>query len=61
MFLLDTNVIYELTNPLPSPAVLNWFATTLGQHIYISSVTLCEIEFGSALMPAGKRRESYHA
>jgi toxin FitB len=58
MFLIDTNVISELSKPLPSPAVLNWFATTPAQQIYISSVTLCEIEFGLALMPAGKRRDA---
>lgn len=58
MFLLDTNVISELNKPLPSPAVLDWFASTPSQQIYISSVTLCEIEFGLALMPAGKRRDT---
>jgi toxin FitB len=58
MFLIDTNVISELSKPLPSPAVLNWFATTPAQQIYISSVTLCEIEFGLALMPVGKRRDA---
>lgn len=58
MFLLDTNVISELNKPLPSPAVLDWFARTPAQQIYISSVTLCEIEFGLALMPAGKRRDA---
>jgi toxin FitB len=58
MFLLDTNVISELSKRLPSPAVLNWFAATPAQQIYISSVTLCEIEFGLALMPAGKRRDA---
>jgi toxin FitB len=58
MYLLDTNVISELTKPVSSPAVLNWFAVTPAQQIYISSVTVCEIEFGLALMPAGKRREA---
>lgn len=58
MFLIDTNVISELSKPLPSPAVLNWFATTPAQQIYISSVTVCEIEFGLALMLAGKRRDA---
>ena len=58
MFLIDTNVISELTKTAPSPAVLNWFANTPAQQIYISSVTLCEIEFGLALMPAGKRRDA---
>jgi toxin FitB len=61
MFLIDTNVISELNKPLPSPAVLDWFARTPAQQIYISSVTLCEIEFGLALMPAGKRRDTLHA
>jgi toxin FitB len=58
MFLIVTNVISEPSKPLPSPAVLHWFATTPAQQIYISSVTLCEIEFGLALMPAGKRRDA---
>jgi toxin FitB len=58
MYLLDTNVISELTKPLPNPAVLNWFAATPANQIYISSVTLCEIEFGLALMPASKRRDA---
>ena len=58
MFLIDTNVISELSKPLPSAAVLNWFATTPAQQIYISSVTLCEIELGLALMPAGKRKDA---
>ncbi len=61
MFLLDTNVISELTKPLPSHEVLNWFAGTPAEQIYISSVTLCEIEFGLALMPASKRRDTLQA
>ena len=58
MFLIDTNVISELSKPLPSQDVLHWFATTPAEQIYISSVTLCEIEFGLALMPAGKRKDA---
>ncbi len=61
MFLLDTNVISELSKPEPNPAVLRWFAHTPAQQIYISSVTLCEIEFGLALLPAGKRRDALSA
>ncbi len=58
MYLLDTNVISELTRPAPNPAVLRWFATTPARQIWISSVTLCEIEYGLALLPEGKRREA---
>ena len=57
MFLLDTNVISELAKPQPDTAVLAWFARTDAQQIFISSVTVCEIEFGLSAMPACKRRD----
>ena len=55
MYLLDTNVISELTKQLPSPAVLAWFATTPAEQIYVSSVSLSEMALGLALMPRDKR------
>lgn len=58
MYLIDTNVISELTKPAPSAAVLSWFANTPVQHIYISSVTLCEMQLGLALLPTGKRKRA---
>ena len=58
MYLIDTNVISELTKPAPSPAVMGWFANTSVQSIYISAVTLCEMQLGLALMPAGKRKSA---
>ena len=56
MYLIDTNVISEMTKPVPNPAVIGWFANTLVQNIYISAITLCEMQLGLALMPAGKRK-----
>lgn len=61
MYLIDTNVISELTKPSPSAAVLKWFATTPVQQIYISAITLCEIELGLSLMPTGKRKDALRA
>jgi toxin FitB len=61
MYLIDTNVISELTKPTPSEAVLQWFAITPNEQIYISAVTLCEMELGLSLMPAGKRRDALRA
>ena len=58
MYLIDTNVISELTKPAPNPAVVNWFANTPVQSVYISAVTLCEMQRGLALMPAGKRKNA---
>ena len=58
MYLIDTNVISELTKPAPNPAVVDWFANTPRQSVYISAVTLCEMQRGLALMPAGKRKDA---
>jgi toxin FitB len=58
MYLVDTNVISELSKPVSNEQVLQWFSVTPVEHIYISSVTLCEIELGLSLMPAGKRRDA---
>ncbi len=60
MYLIDTNVISELTKPAPNPGVLAWFANTPVQNIYISAVTLCEMQLGLALLPAGKRRDALY-
>ena len=58
MYLIDTNVISELTKSVPNHAVVNWFANTPLQSVYISAVTLCEMQRGLALMPAGKRKNA---
>ena len=58
MYLIDTNVISELAKPDPNPAVVNWFANTPLQSVYISAVTLCEMQRGLALIPAGKRKNA---
>ncbi len=58
MYLIDTNVISEMTRPAPNLGVIGWFAKTAVQSIYISAVTLCEMQLGLALMPAGKRKNA---
>ena len=54
-FLLDTNVVSELTQPQPNPGVLQ----ALAQHeadCAISAPTLEELVFGCHRLPAGARR-----
>jgi toxin FitB len=46
MFLLDTNVISELRKPKPHGAVLAWFLGVESQHLYLSAVTVGEIQAG---------------
>ena len=46
MFLLDTNVVSELRRPRPHPAVLVWIADAPGEQLFVSAVTLSEIQAG---------------
>jgi predicted nucleic acid-binding protein len=54
-YLVDANVLSELTRPDPRPAVVAW----LRRHerlIAVDPVILGEIRFGILLLPRGKRR-----
>ena len=56
MILLDTNVISETMRPTPSPAVMAWLRQQPVVDLAISSVTVAEIRYGLARLPAGTRR-----
>jgi toxin FitB len=45
-FLLDTNVISELRKPKPHGAVIKWIGTVRDDQIYISAVTIGELQRG---------------
>lgn len=45
-YLIDTNVISELVRPKPDVAVLDWFATTPDDALFLSALTLGEIRKG---------------
>lgn len=55
-FLLDTNIISNVTRPAPAPALLAWMGEQTDQDLYISSLTVAEIRRGVLEKPAGKRR-----
>ena len=54
-FLLDTNVISELTKPRPEHQVLAFLAEET--DLWIPSVTLYELQFGVHGLPQGRRRD----
>lgn len=56
MIVLDTNVISEAMKPEPHPAVRAWLNEQAAETLYLSSVTLAELLFGMATVPAGKRK-----
>jgi predicted nucleic acid-binding protein len=56
MLLLDSNLVSELMRPRPDPRVLSWVAAQPLSEMAIATITVMEIRFGIALLPAGRRR-----
>lgn len=54
-FLLDTNVVSELTRDAPSPHVIGFLADH--DDLWLSSIVIHELEYGLRLLPAGRRRD----
>ena len=46
MYLLDTNVVSELRRPRPHGAVLEWLEHVPGELLFVSAVTIGEIQAG---------------
>lgn len=49
MYLLDTNVVSELRRARPSRAVLDWISDVSADQLYLSAVTIGEIQAGIEL------------
>lgn len=60
MILIDTNVISEPWKLAPDPRVLAWIDAQAIETLYLSAVTVAELRFGIAAMPAGRRRTILH-
>jgi len=58
MILLDTNVISEPLRRAPEPRVINWLDAQGLETLYLSAITVAELRFGVANLPAGKRRDA---
>jgi predicted nucleic acid-binding protein len=57
MIVLNTNVVSEAMKPEPHPAVRAWLNAQAAETLYLSSVTLAELLFGIAALPAGRRKD----
>jgi predicted nucleic acid-binding protein len=55
-YLLDTNVISNVTRSKPSTTLADWMANQLDDDLYISSLTLAEIRRGVLELPPGRKR-----
>ncbi len=57
-FLLDTNIISEATKPQPNAAVSTWTESQRDRDLFISSISIAEIQRGILDMPAGRKRQA---
>ena len=58
-FLLDTNVVSEVTKERPSPQAISFLES---QHdLWLPTIVLYELEYGLLLLPGGRRRDRLRA
>jgi toxin FitB len=60
MILVDTNVISEPLRKVPEARVVEWIDAQPLETLYLSAITVAELRFGVASLPAGKRRDGLH-
>jgi len=60
-YLLDTNIISNVTKPAPSESLIEWMIGQSDDDLFISSLTVADIRRGILDMPRGKKRDRLDA
>lgn len=55
-YLLDTNIISNVTRPQPSPSLIAWLGEQLDSDLFISTLSLAEIRRGILEKERGRKR-----
>lgn len=55
-YLLDTNIVSNATKSIPSQPLIEWMSEQVDEDLFISSLTLGEINRGVLAKPMGKKR-----
>jgi toxin FitB len=55
-YLLDTNIISNITRPNPSASLLAWMEEQSDNDLFISALTIGEVQRGVLEKPKGKKR-----
>ena len=61
MIVIDTNVLSELMTSTPRPSVQQWIDDQDADQLFLTTISIGEIEFGLCGLPAGHRRQSLSA
>lgn len=60
-YLLDTNIISNVVSAKPSASLLTWMAEQADDDLFISTLTVAEIQRGLLEKPKGKKRDALEA
>jgi predicted nucleic acid-binding protein len=61
MIILDTNLVSEPFKPKPDAAVVAWLDRQAPETLYLTTISLAELQAGIDILPMGKRRTSLQA
>jgi toxin FitB len=56
VIILDTNVISDLTRPVPDAGVMAWLDSLPAEETAITAITAAELRYGVRRMPDGRRK-----
>lgn len=57
MIILDTNVISALMHPKPDTSVIKWLNRYDLEYLWLTSISIMEIQYGINLLADGKKRD----
>jgi toxin FitB len=60
-YLLDTNIISNITKPVPSESLMAWMAEQIDENLFVASLIVAEIRRGILEKPAGRKRDRLDA
>lgn len=61
MIVVDTNVVAELMRASPTPVVLAWLRRQVTAELFTTAITVAEVRYGIARLPAGRHRSDLQA
>ena len=58
MIILDTNVISEPLRKTPTTSVVQWLDNQSLDTLYLTAITVAEMQFGMESLPTGRRKDT---
>jgi len=60
-YLIDTNIISDMTKKQPDKSIVRWFESTADTDMFISVISIGELVYGVAKLPDGTKKVNLSA